>query len=205
MCVICVKKKGVRLPTKAEFASMWARNPHGAGYMYARNGKLTIRKGFMSLLDLFASIQRESLRETDTVIFHFRISTQGGVNQEMCHPFPVSHNLEDMEKLELDNAQIGFAHNGIIERTTSKNCKYSDTALFIVRFVSHLIRSPYDVGNYALNASIQALAPHNRFAIMNGRGKVSLIGNFEEVDGLLYSNTYHLGNYGVWCKKGGNY
>ena len=47
MCIICVSPKGTRQPTRAQLKTMFFRNPHGAGYMYARDGIVHIHKGFM--------------------------------------------------------------------------------------------------------------------------------------------------------------
>jgi len=199
MCVICIKKKGVRMPTESEIKDMWARNPDGAGFMYARDGELHIDKGYMSLPAFMEALEAAEIKESEPLILHFRISTQGGVNPGMCHPFPVSKRYADMDELE-SSPEIGIAHNGIIQRCCKANCKYSDTALFVTRYVSELIRKPSDLNKYALLEAISALAPNNRFALMNAKGKIATIGAFEQMDGLLYSNTYHVKNYGWWRK-----
>lgn len=190
MCVICAKPTGARIPDSKTFEAMWARNPHGAGFMYARNGKVFIRKGFMALGDLLAAVEESGLGEEDSVVFHFRISTQAGVTPAMTHPFPVSRSYKDMEALEA-TARIGFAHNGIIARTSCNSKRFSDTALFVTRYVSELLRKPGDIENFALMDAIEALAPNNRFAIMNGEGKIALLGDFVKKGGCFYSNLYH--------------
>ena len=55
MCIICVSKSGVRHPSDITLHAMFRRNPHGAGYMYARDGKVTIHKGFMNIEDFLAA------------------------------------------------------------------------------------------------------------------------------------------------------
>lgn len=190
MCVICAKPQGAKFPTMETFEAMWARNPHGAGFMYARDGKVFIRKGFMTLDDLLEAIEDSELKESESVVFHFRISTQAGITPTMTHPFPVSRNYRDMEALEA-TARIGFAHNGIIARTSCNSKRFSDTALFVTRYVSELLRKPDDVENFALLDAIEALAPNNRFAIMNGEGKIAFVGDFSKKNGCFYSNLYH--------------
>ena len=199
MCVICVKKKGVRMPTLSEIRSMWERNPDGAGFMYARDGQIHIEKGFMKLDDLIAALNLAGITSRDPLVLHFRIATQGGIRPEMCHPFPVSKDQADLTALKID-AKIGIAHNGIIQRCTFDRSESSDTALFIARYVSEIIRNPSDTTKRALCEAIGALAPMNRFAIMNNKGKISTIGNFEEHKGLMYSNLYHVKNYDWWRK-----
>ena len=49
MCIICVSRSGVRQPGEATIRAMFLNNPHGTGYMFARDGWVTIHKGFMDL------------------------------------------------------------------------------------------------------------------------------------------------------------
>ena len=42
MCIICVSKPGVRQPDENTIRTMFYRNPHGAGYMFARDGRVEI-------------------------------------------------------------------------------------------------------------------------------------------------------------------
>lgn len=188
MCIICVSKKGIRQPNKNELKTMFSRNPDGAGYMVARNGKVEIHKGFMSFDEFMKNINGENFTNDDVVIYHFRISTQGGVNREMCHPFPLSDNLETMKALDV-NCAVGIAHNGIIPMTCTRNKEYSDTALFIAQYLNIFIRNERDLHNDAvmdvLNECIRS-----KMAILDRHGYVALCGDFiEEKSGLLFSNT----------------
>ena len=85
MCIICVSKSGVQQPTDSTIRAMFRRNPHGAGYMYARNGKVTIHKCFMIIEDFLSAVHTERFTPQDSVVYHFRISTQAGVNAAMTH------------------------------------------------------------------------------------------------------------------------
>ena len=49
MCIICVSPRKVRQPTLATIKTMFLRNPHGAGYMFARDGIVHISKGYMDV------------------------------------------------------------------------------------------------------------------------------------------------------------
>ena len=91
MCIICVSRSGVRQPSEAVIRAMFNHNPHGAGYMFARDGWVTIHKGFMNLDDYLQAIREEHFTANDSVVYHFRISTQAGVSPEMTHPFPLSN------------------------------------------------------------------------------------------------------------------
>ncbi len=193
MCVICVKNKGVEMPTEDEIRAMWARNPDGAGFAYARDGVLHIEKGFMTLRSFLLALDVCGISKDESAILHFRISTQAGVNPEMCHPFPVSSEEQDMERLEvIGDTDVAIAHNGIIRLTTNRKAKQSDTAIFTTRFVSALVQKPSDLEKAEIRKAIEVLAPGNRFAFLDKYGAITLIGDFSEIDGLYYSNLYHI-------------
>ena len=192
MCVIIASPTGARLPDQAELREAWLRNPHGAGYMVARNNRVEIHKGFMAWPDFIRAIRDEHLTPDDAVVYHFRIATQGGVNPWMTHPFPLSSHLDHMQALDI-NANIGIAHNGIIPVTTNRDVTdYSDTALFVTNILSRLIRSSKDITNVYVKASIESLIGHSRLAIMEADGAITRIGTWYNSDGLWYSNPYCL-------------
>lgn len=200
MCVICVKPKGAALPSLETMEAMWARNPHGAGFMLARGGKVLIRKGFMTLDKLLEAIEEVKPQENEAAVFHFRISTQAGVTPSMTHPFPVSRSYKAMEALDA-TVGIGLAHNGVIARTSCSSKRFSDTALFVTRYASELLRKPGDVKRQAILEAIEALATGNRFAIMNGEGNIALLGGFIEKNGLYFSNLYHERSPEKWLEE----
>ena len=101
MCIICVSKSGEQQPADTTLRAMFRRNPHGAGYMYARDGKVTIHKGFMNIEDFLSAVHAERFTPQDSVVYHFRISTQAGVNAAMTHPFPLSNQPRMMRALDL--------------------------------------------------------------------------------------------------------
>lgn len=193
MCVICVKPKGKDLPTVKQITAMWRRNPDGAGFMYTHDGVLHVKKGFTDITKFLEAI--DVVDKEDVAVLHFRISTQG-FNKEMTHPFVLSTKLEDMKELEWVGAPIGIAHNGIIQLTTDhREVEYSDTALFITNYLTRIIRKPSDLDDQYIQDIIEITAGGtNKFAILRETGEYTLIGKFTEIDGLLYSNTYHLPN-----------
>ena len=188
MCIICVSPAGVQQPTDTTLRTMFHRNPHGAGYMFARGGKVTIHKGFMNLGDFLRAVHNEHFSAEDSVVYHFRISTQAGVNPEMTHPFPLSNQPRRMRELDM-TCRCGIAHNGIIRLTTDPDNKlYSDTAIFITDYLTEIIRKPADLRNQDKLDLVYRLAG-SKFAIMDAGGYVATVGNFIEDRGLLYSNT----------------
>ena len=188
MCIICVSKSGVRQPTEQELRTMFQHNPHGAGYMVARHGVVRISKGYMTFEELLNALHKEHFTEGDSVVYHFRISTQAGVGAEMTHPFPLSNRLGRMEMLDT-NCRIGVAHNGIIRLTSDPdNKRYSDTALFITQYLRLLIKRREDLRDRRILDTIYQLA-QSKFAIMDGGGYVATVGQFLNRDGLLFSNA----------------
>ena len=188
MCIICVSKSGVRQPTERELYHMFLNNPHGAGYMVARRGLVSISKGYMDFDEFLNALGKEHFTERDSVVYHFRISTQAGVGPEMTHPFPLSNRLGRMEKLET-TCRIGVAHNRNITLTTDpNNHRYSDTAFFITQYLSHLVKRREDLRNRQILDAVWRLA-QSKFAIMDGSGYVATVGTFLNRDGLLFSNA----------------
>lgn len=193
MCIICVSGKGITQPSVDRIKTMFENNPHGAGYMYARNGKVVIHKGFMDCEELLNQLAYENFTPDDVVVYHFRISTQAGVNQEMTHPFPLSDQKAHLTALDLECA-CGIAHNGIIPVTSTKGkTDMSDTALFIQNYVPHLLRTPDDLRNNAILNVIKGLIGSSKLAILDGSGYIATVGHFVKADnGLLYSNSTYM-------------
>lgn len=191
MCIICASPKGVRQPDRRIIENMFYRNPHGAGYMFARDGRVIIHKGFMDLDDYLDALKSEHFTAKDSVVYHFRISTQAGVNPEMTHPFPLSNHLGHMKALDL-SCPIGVAHNGIIPLTTDRTQhEYSDTALFIAKYLSHIISRPEDLRNQDYLDIIERMI-QSKMVLMDGEGYIATIGHFIKDRGLLYSNASYL-------------
>jgi len=187
MCIICVSPAGVRQPNKTLLKTMFFRNPHGAGYMFSRNGKVTIHKGFMDIDSFLEAVASEHFTAKDSVVYHFRISTQAGVNPPMTHPFPLTNQRRLTKELDLE-CQCGIAHNGIIRLTSDPtNHEYSDTAIFITDYLADIIRRPEDLRNQRVLDLIYRLA-RSKFAIMDGSGEVATVGDFINFKGNLYSN-----------------
>ncbi|HIV31537.1 MAG TPA: hypothetical protein IAB20_11610 [Candidatus Pullichristensenella excrementipullorum] len=191
MCIICVSKSGVRQPGEAAIRAMFNRNPHGAGYMFARDGWVTIHKGFMDLDDYLQAIRAEHFTASDSVVYHFRISTQAGVNPEMTHPFPLTNQPARLRKLDL-RCRVGVAHNGVIQLTSDPdNDRYSDTAIFITDYLTRMIHRRADLHDRRVLNAIFQIA-QSKFAIMDGGGYVATVGEFVNEGGLMFSNYSYL-------------
>ena len=194
MCIICVSPAKTRQPSIKTIRTMFEQNPHGAGYMYARDGMVHISKGYMNIDDFLTALKEEHFTAKDPVVYHFRISTQAGVNPQMTHPFPLSNRPEHMKALDVD-CHCGVAHNGIIQLTSdSGNKEYSDTAIFITDYLTRIIQRPSDLRNAKRLELIYKLA-QSKFAIMDGKGYIATVGRFVNEDGLLYSNLSYSPTY----------
>lgn len=187
MCIICVSPSGTQQPSVQKLYTMFKHNPHGAGYMFARDGKVYIHKGFMDFPTFLDAVNGEHFTAADSVVYHFRISTQAGINPEMTHPFPLANRRALMRVLDL-GCSCGIAHNGIIRLTSDpKNRWLSDTAIFITDYLTKIIRKPEDLRNQKVLDKIYYLA-ESKFAIMDASGYVATVGDFVKEHGNLYSN-----------------
>lgn len=187
MCIICVSPKGTRQPNITTIRTMFKRNPDGAGYMFARDGKVHISKGYMNVDEFIRALKYENFTAKDPVVYHFRISTQAGVNPFMTHPFPLSTEREHMKVLDCE-CSIGVAHNGVIDLTRDPtNREYSDTAIFVTDYLADIIRDPSDLKNECVLRLIHRLAG-SKLAIMNGDGYIATVGTFLNERGLKFSN-----------------
>lgn len=189
MCVICISKAGERQPTKKEMLEMWTRNPDGAGYMFARDGKVTIHKGFMTFNEFYRNVRGENFTKADAVVYHFRIATQGGINPYMTHPFALTKDLKKTKVLDL-TCPLGIAHNGVIRLTSDGDKEFSDTAKFITEYLTRIIRNGADIRDKSVIRIIEELAG-GRFALLDKSGYIAIAGRWEKDNGLLVSNTFH--------------
>ena len=187
MCIICVSPARTHQPSISQIKTMFLNNPHGAGYMFAREGRVHIHKGFMDIDSFLSAVKAEHFTAKDSVVYHFRISTQAGVNPEMTHPFPLSNRLPIMKALDVE-CPCGVAHNGIIRLTSDTSQReYSDTALFITRYMAQMVHGLDDLKDAQLLNRIERLAG-SKLAIMDGSGYIATIGHFINERGLLFSN-----------------
>lgn len=133
MCVAIVKPANVDFP-KELFEMAWRKNPHGGGYMYAADGKVIVRKGFMNLDEMMVDYEANKPFFGDSpVVLHFRIRTHGPVAPEQTHPHVI-------------NDRLAYVHNGTISIQIPTASTNSDTMEFNDRVLKRLpegfIRNP---------------------------------------------------------------
>lgn len=92
-----------------------AKNGDGQGIAWVESGKVKFFKSYKN----FDRVKEIYQRIKPPYILHFRISTQGGNGDKMCHPFPIN----SMATLETEGeSRSVLAHNG--SNTTWKDeCK----------------------------------------------------------------------------------
>lgn len=196
MCIAIYKPIGVEFPSKRRLKTCFSNNPHGAGFMVATGENVVIHKGFMEFKPFWKALReaREKYGDTSAFVMHFRISTQGGIRQDGCHPFPLSGDMEELRKLDT-TCDIGVAHNGIISLTStgySKTIDYSDTMKFITDYLSLIIKDRCYFKDDSAIELIDRLCG-SRLAILDSRGHCELIGRgWTAVDGVWYSNDSYI-------------
>lgn len=166
MCIICHKECGVKLPNIEILKACFESNRHGAGILVWRSGRQTaeIHKGYMSFQAFEDAYKKLCITDDDNVVFHFRISTAGGINRENCHPFPISENVEDLKKLDIENVQRALVHNGIIG---AGDKDLSDTQLFIKYVLAQSSDIYEHLNDPSIQQCIEEFVPGNRYVIMD--------------------------------------
>lgn len=178
MCIAILKPKGMTLDI-GDLEECWDNNPHGAGLMYADDGKLIIRKGWMKWKNFKRAWQKGSYTDK-TVALHFRISTGGNIDQANCHP-------------HLITPDVGVVHNGIF---TAKNIpiiddNYSDTCHF-VRLLRDL-GDPHFLSDKDTREWIKDVSLGSKLIFMGANGSFEIVNVKHGIwdKGVWYSNdTY---------------
>ena len=186
MCILVIKKPGAVMPDKETLRTCYKNNPDGAGFMWLRkDGMMEGYKGYFDFEEFYAAMDSQKFGKKDTVFIHTRIATHGGINQQNCHPFPISTKDEDLQALHFVSP-IAMAHNGVIHGLPEMK-HLSDTQMFIKLILSDpaVLNNLDSPGiNYLINDHVEG----SRVAVMI-KGKMYLYGKFEDVKGVLYSNT----------------
>ena len=212
MCIICVKKKGVKPPSEKILRTCFTNNDDGAGFAYYKPGEkvVHIRKGYMTADALIDSVRVSGIGPSHVAMYHFRLATHGLVDGGNCHPFPVSNSAERLRALALD-VPVAVAHNGIFGSMPAHNT-LSDTQ----KFIAQVLADSAIIQNLE-HRSIQELikgycGTSSKLAFIRVNREVIIIGKWEKHKGLYFSNgayrvqkfeTY--GGYATGYSHGGSY
>ena len=159
---------------KATLRRCYDANPDGAGFMYAEDKQLHVKKGYFTFKEFYKEYKPHGDKQ---VLIHFRIKTHGPIDKNNCHPFLV-------------NSGLGFIHNGIINgygsNTKSDTIEFNESIL--QKIVSkHGNNSLFDdpmvelIENVIGYSKLVFLDRHGNYTIMNEKK-----GNWN--DGVWYSN-----------------
>jgi len=199
MCIIAIKPQGKQFPDDETMRTMFAHNPHGAGFMFPYNGRVEIRKGFMDYGSFAQALRnvRDRLGDDIPVVMHFRITTHGGTCPGNTHPFPLTDDIADMHRTT-SHATIGVAHNGII-RITPRSADVSDTMEFIASVLAPIARkNPRFYETQRICNGIRDSINGSRMVFLTGKGEIVRIGAWIEHDGCFYSNDSFKPNDTRW-------
>lgn len=190
MCIIVYKPTGIENPSWNTLNRCFNYNPHGAGFMYAEDGKVHIQKGFMTWNQFKKAFKPFKNRTDLPIVCHFRITTHGETEKGLCHPFPVSSNRYEL-KATKSVADIAIAHNGCISLTNNPGEGMSDTSEFVRKYANIIITNPMWYHNANANKMLAEIIKSKMLVLSNdGHGEVVGDGWFEE-DGVMFSNdTY---------------
>ena len=189
MCIVVIKPKGYDLPSKAMLKTCFRANPDGAGIMYAQDGIVNIQKGFMGFRGFWKYHQDMMFGKRDSIVYHFRIATAGGVSPETSHPFPISNDLNMLSAVSSTDT-LAVAHNGVIPIKTDKGL--SDTMSFI-KDIIFPVKSDLLKRKKPIFQLIEMGTRGSKLAFMYGNGDVITTGTgWIKEGGLWFSNDSDL-------------
>ena len=198
MCIAIAKPVGVDIPSDEILTNCFKNNPDGAGFAFNHNNEVIIRKGYMKLkdfLDAFHKYDEKFNFKNRGVLIHTRITTHGGTNPQMCHPFPINSDEGALKKIEY-SSPYAVIHNGIISLTSAEATRkkdMSDTAVFVQKYLTKIAKNKNWFGNEANIELIEELID-SKMAILNGNGSIVMTSGFTEDEGIFYSNSSYLEN-----------
>ena len=174
MCIAIYKPEGIEIPQET-LERCYRVNSDGAGYMFHKNGKLYVKKGFFSFDDFWRSYKKDKRKEA---VIHFRIKTHGVINEENCHPYKV-------------NDDLAFVHNGIISGYSDTH--KSDTWLFNEDIVQPFVRKwgNLEIFEDPIKKLIENRIGYSKLIFMDNHGNTKIFNEDkgEWFEGVWYSNT----------------
>lgn len=165
------------LNTPGLIEDVFQSNADGFGFMYATKKGLKVVK---KLPNTTAEVRRmfEALPNDDRMVAgHARMRTHGAINLDQCHPYQI-------------NESSWLMHNGVLHTGNKADPSKSDTWHFINDFLKEA--SDNALHDPALHKVLGEYIESNRFAIMSGDGRLSIVNRDQgiEHEGVWFSNTY---------------
>lgn len=209
MCTLCIKPRGVAVPSEEYLKNMFKNNPDGSGIAYAFGGKIKVIKGLMSEGEFLKAC---SLIPVDAVaIIHSRITTSGGTSKELTHPYRLCNDIKEMRKTRAvytDGFVVG--HNGIFSEFGKKELN-NDTTQFIITYLNNLqdavSAGGCDILSKKIKPVIEKLTGTSKLAILSSDGRVEMFGSGWICDGGSYFSNSNYKPYepAIWKVGYSNY
>lgn len=176
MCIVIVKKLGVKFPPIENIENSCDNNPDGFAIAWANKGVLynyrtMSRKDFLKKCKEVFKLDYK----TTACVIHARIATHGTVVLENTHCW-----------IDKPTA-MAFAHNGVLSVKNRGNMTDSET-FFRDIFLPIYSTYGWSQAELAINACIGT----SKFAFLLANGDVRVFGNYNELKGVMYSNTSYL-------------
>lgn len=204
MCIAITKPIGVDLPSDEILKTCFYNNHDGGGFAFNDNGEVVIKKGYMKLEDFLSAIhsadKKYNLKDRGMLI-HTRITTHGGTNASMTHPFPICADEGALKKTYY-RSPFAVVHNGVISLTSTEALRrdsMSDTAVFVEKYLSKIAQNDDWFHNKANIELIEDLID-SKMAILNSDGEIIKTDGFTEDNGIFYSNSSYKDNWRKYTK-----
>ena len=176
MCIVIIKKQGVKYPPIENIKNACDNNPDGFAIAWAtdrvvRNYRTMNQKEFIKKCkEVFKNDYK-----TTAVVIHARIATHGSVGLKNTHCW-----IDE-------STALAFAHNGILSISNRGDMTDSET-FFKDIFLPIYKKYGWSQAELAINAIIGT----SKFAFISATGEIRAYGNYNELKGVMYSNTSYL-------------
>ena len=173
-------------------------NKDGGGIAWIDGDVVRWEKGIHVTADYIKTlIKKENIKEPFVV--HFRIATHGGVNDELCHPFALSPESDDLATSGSDKEGVMF-HNGVWHNykdfamktlLNRSDVKFLNGGISDSRVMAWLVRF-YGKGYLSMiDEKVSVLTPKGLYQYGSG---------WTDVKGLKCSNDhFDHSNWGGYC------
>lgn len=174
MCIAIMKSENKKI-SKTTLQRCYESNPDGAGFMFAADKKLTVKKGYFTFKEFYKEYKPH---ENKQVLLHFRIKTHGPIDKNNCHPFLV-------------NSGLGFIHNGIISGYGDN--KQSDTIDFNKSILQKIVSKHGNMGLFddPMVELIENVIGYSKLVFLDRHGNYRIMnedkGHWN--NGVWYSNN----------------
>ena len=193
MCVIVTKEMNRKMPSKETLKKCFLANPDGCGFMYNYDNHVYIEKGFMFFDEFYSRIceldSQINLKKC-AIVFHFRISTSGKIDEGNCHPYPICDDIKFMRSTFLQCKDVAYCHNGVIRDYAPKDKLMNDTQMFGMHVLNKFYKINHEFYRDKDIMKMISLLCKSKLCFLNSNGEIFYVGNFFTYKGNQFSNLY---------------